>query len=104
MFSKLWELNTEIQTLSSDSDVYVCGAKQAERVALMIAHYNDTEGEEKQVEVSLQNLEMAGKTICVYMLDKDNDMQKVQSISGDTVGETLQVTMPAYSVCLIEVK
>lgn len=104
MFSKLWELNTEIQTLSSDSDVYVCGAKQAERVALMIAHYNDAEGEEKQVEVSLQNLEMAGKTICVYMLDKDNDMQKVQSISGDTVGETLQVTMPAYSVCLIEVK
>lgn len=101
MFSKLYELGVEIQTLSNDPDVYVCGAKKGEDVALMISHYNETEGEEKQVEISLENWRNTDKSLCVYMLDKDRDMQKIGVISDIGATEKIQVTMPAYSVCLI---
>ena len=73
MFSKLYVMDTEIQTLSSDPDVYVCGAKKGADMALMIAHYNEVEGEEKEVEISLENWKNTGKSLCVYMLDKDRD-------------------------------
>ena len=101
MFSKLYEMDAGIETSSNDSDVYVCGAKKGSDVALMIAHYNDTEGEEKQVEISIENWENTGKSLCVYMLDKDRDMQKIQTLSAAESFGKLQIKMPAYSVCLI---
>ena len=101
MFSKLYEMDAGIETSSNDSDVYVCGAKKGSDVALMIAHYNDTEGEEKQVEISIENWENIGKSLCVYMLDKDRDMQKIQTLSAAGSFGKLQIKMPAYSVCLI---
>lgn len=104
MFSKLYAMGVEIQTSSSDSDVYVCGAKKGTDVALMISHYNDTAGEEKQVEISIENWKNTDKSLCVYMLDKDRDMQKIQIYSGLIQSEKIQITMPAYSVCLIESK
>ena len=104
MFSKLYVMDSEIQTSSSDPDVYVCGAKKGADVALMIAYYNETEGEEKQVEISIKNWENTDKSLCVYILDKDRDMQKIQIYSGLIQSEKIQITMPAYSVCLIESK
>ena len=70
----------------------------------MISHYNQTVGEEKEVEISIQNWKNTDKTIYVYMLDKDRDMQKIQELPASTLGEKLKIKMPAYSVCLIESK
>lgn len=76
MFSKLYKLGIQFETVTDDDDIYVVAAKNTESFAVMVTYFtNDTEAKTKNIEVNLNNC--PAKAYNILLLDNEHDADNV---------------------------
>ena len=104
MFSKLYDLDSAVETTSTD-EILAVSAKSEGKKAIMLTYYLDEdEAPAKEVALDLKALGDGKKTVDFYLLDEDNDMRlvKTEYLSADEA--TLYINMTLFSTYYIEIK
>ena len=103
MFNELYKLGTEVESGSNIDNVYVMGARDGDKAAIVYTHYNDEdEAEPKRVSIDIRGLRENTKTILdVFLLD-DNNCSFVEELTifGDRV--LIEKSLPNYTSYLIK--
>ena len=81
MFNTLYRMGTEVESSSDDGVIHTLAARDGDKGALILAHYNDDDAA-PDTEVSLSFGDLGGATEAkFYLLDADNDLTLTQSIT-----------------------
>ena len=86
-FGTLYQLGTQIETESDTKDVYVCGAKDGKKSAIMIVNYSD-----KEQPVYIEGIDL-GNYNCSLLSDT-KDFEPIPSEAS--------VVLPKYSIILLK--
>ena len=81
MFNTLYRMGTEVESSSDDGVIHTLAARDGDKGALILAHYNDDDTA-PDTEVSLSFGDLGGATEAKFdLLDSDNDLTLTQSIT-----------------------
>ncbi len=101
MYSKLYELGTQVECQSDTKDVYGLGAKNEKGdAAFMIARYEDDDNitEEKKVTISFKGLE--NKTLKCFLVDNETN-DYIDDVTTDASGN-LELSLKPNCCYLLE--
>ena len=99
IYSRLFELGTQIEATSTNDDVYVVSAKNGDRVGAMITYFaeDDNKGAIK-VDIDLGDFDMSGARI--FVVDKNRTME--QDFVNHFDGGKVSIRMERNTVLYIE--
>ena len=103
MFNALYRMGDEVESTSDDGEIHVCAARETDKGALILAHYNDDDGAGAK-ELSLTLSELGGRTEAeIYLLDGEHDLTLQQTI---TFTGTLdwKLSVPNFTCYLVLLK
>ena len=99
-FNQLRKLGYEVYTSPDGDGLYSLAASDGERCAVMLVNY---ETDKFICNVSLKNADKY-KHADMYLLDENNDLERISSIGSDGGFGTFDVTMPKNSIVLLELR
>lgn len=108
MFNKLYKLNSKVQCVTDDEDIYACAARNDKKAAIMLTFFNNKETKEhKQVKLSVKNICcLLDKSVSVkfYLLNDEKNAEFIKEIQINDTATNIELDMEMYSVYLITVE
>ena len=106
MFNALYQLGSEVHSESDDSDVYVLAATNEKEAALIITHFNNDDADEgTELSLDLQGFSSEnGTETTIYLHDKENDLQPVESILYYGEKIVIKRKIPNFTSYLVKLK
>ncbi len=104
MFNKLYELGTQVKSVTDDEyHVFACAAKGNGKYAVMVTHFNnDDSAPETEVKLTLHNIGInAPCRICYYLLDDNHDCKLVREEKICSSEAVSYLNMPLFSTYLV---
>ena len=97
MYSELYKMGTYLPTSSDTEHIYACGARDGDKLAVLVASYSDDGDEPEEVSISLDGV--ADTQVQAYYLDEERSFELGEPLS--LAEGKLTLTVPSYTTVLL---